>query len=162
MRDRSELPGFSVIPEPDLLFARNKRDKHPLRGLLAHGPYGLKYGAPSTLRLALLAPQANLNQLRKLVQELGSFAQTREVPAYYPDYPGFEKVFRVPIAPIEAKLVFAFPDELDAPCRTRQQASIGERPLSMYLAIDNGALKFRCCAHLPAARLGKLFRGGGF
>jgi hypothetical protein len=124
MIDPSELPGFSVIPEPDLLFGGEKRDKHPLRGLIAHGPYGQKYGAPSVLRLALLAPQANLNQLRKLVTELGSFAETREVPAYYPDYPGFEKVFRILIAPVENKLVFSFPDELEAHAQRRDKRAL--------------------------------------
>jgi hypothetical protein len=113
MTDRSELPGFATIPEPDLMFAGGKRDKHPLRGLIAHGPYGLKYGTPSTLRLALLGPQANLKQLRRLVTELAGLAKTREVPAYYPDYPGFKKVFRIPIAPTDERLVFSFPDELD-------------------------------------------------
>jgi hypothetical protein len=48
------------------------------------------------------------------VSELGGFAKTREVPAYYPNYPGFEKVFRIPIAPIDETLVFSFSNELDA------------------------------------------------
>jgi hypothetical protein len=109
----SELPGYSTLPEPDLMFARNVVDKHPLRGLISNGPYGVKYGAPSVLRLALLAPSANLNQVRRLAVELAGFAKTREVPAYYPDYPGFEKVFRIPIAPIDDNLVFSFPNELD-------------------------------------------------
>lgn len=115
MTDRgSELPGYTTLPEPDLMFAGGALDKHPLRGLISEGPYGLKYGTPSTLRLALLAPNANLKQLRGLVAELGGFAKTREVPAYYPNYPGFAKVFRVPIAPIDETLVFSFPNELDA------------------------------------------------
>jgi hypothetical protein len=38
MTDRSELPGFATIPEPDLMFAGGKRDKHPLRGLIAQVP----------------------------------------------------------------------------------------------------------------------------
>jgi hypothetical protein len=110
----SELPGYIVLPEPDLIFAGGVLDKHPLRGLISNGPYGLKYGTPSTLRLALLAPNSDLKQLRGLVAELGGFAKTREVPAYYPNYPGFEKVFRIPIAAIDESLVFFFPDELDA------------------------------------------------
>lgn len=52
----SELPGYIVLPEPDLMFGGGVLDKHPLRGLISNGPYGLKYGTPSTLRLALLAP----------------------------------------------------------------------------------------------------------
>ncbi|MEA2874529.1 MAG: hypothetical protein QOH67_4677, partial [Hyphomicrobiales bacterium] len=100
-------------PEPDLMFAGGVVDKHPLRGLISNGPYGLKYGAPASLRLALLAPKNDLKLLHRLVAELGGFAKTREVPAYFPDYPGFEKVFRIPIAGVDENLVFSFPDELD-------------------------------------------------
>src|SRR6266446_982054 len=104
--DKSELPGFLTIPEPALMFAARKLDKHPLRGLIAHGPFSLKYGTLSSLRLALLAPRANLQQLRGLVAELTSGAKTRDVRNYYPDYPGFEKVFRIPIAPVDESLAF--------------------------------------------------------
>jgi hypothetical protein len=45
--------------------------------------------------------------------ELASPAKTVEVPAYYPDYPGFEAVFRIPVAPLDPALTFAFPAELD-------------------------------------------------
>jgi hypothetical protein len=117
MRDVSELPGFSSIPEPDLMFSGGKQDKHPLRGLIAHGPFSLKYGTLSSLRLALLAPKGNVWQLRGLVTELTDGAKVRDVPAYYPDYPGFEKLFRIPVAPIDDTLVFQFPDELDAHAR---------------------------------------------
>jgi len=122
--DRSEMPGFSVIPEPDLIFAAGKRDKHPLRGLIEHGPYGLKYGTPASLRLALLAPQAYLDQLRRLVTELSGLAKTREVPAYYPDYPGFENVFRIPIALIDQHLVFSFPAELERHAHGRDKRAL--------------------------------------
>lgn len=109
----SELSGYNVLPEPDLMFAGGTLDRHPLRGLMASGPYGLKYGTPTSLKLALLAPRKYLQQLNRLVSELGGFAKTREVPGYFPDYPGFEKVFRIPIAPIDESLVLSFPDELD-------------------------------------------------
>jgi hypothetical protein len=139
MTDHSELPGFAIIPEPDLMFAGGKRDKHPLRGLIAHGPYGLRFGTLSALRLALLAPQAKLKQLRSLVAELSGIAKTREVPAYYPDYPGFEKVFRIPIAPTDNSLVFSFPDELDG-----YAARLDKRALARGL--------FQCISLLTTAR----------
>jgi len=111
--DISELPGFTSISEPDLVFANGGLDKHPLRGLIEHGPYGAGYGTPAVIRFALLAPSANMQQLRRLVSELTVSAKTREVPAYYPDYPGFENVFRAPIAPVKERLVFPLPAELD-------------------------------------------------
>src|SRR5262249_12111590 len=125
--------------EPDLMFSGGAIDKHPLRGLISNGPYGLKYGAPSSLRLALLGPNANLKQLRALVSELEGFAKTRDVPAYYPNYPGFEKVFRIPIATISESLVFSFPDELGA-----YAAGQDKRELAKGL--------FQCIAQLTAVR----------
>jgi hypothetical protein len=107
------LSAFSTIPEPDLIFARGSRDKHPLRGLINFGPFGLKYGTPSRLRLAILGPSANIRQVQGLVRELASPAKTVDVPAYYPDYPGFEAVFRIPVAPLDSALTFTFPPELD-------------------------------------------------
>ena len=56
MPDPSALPGYTALAEPDLVFHRGCRGKHPLSGLIEHGPYGQRFGAPSTLRLALLAP----------------------------------------------------------------------------------------------------------
>ena len=44
----SELCGYTALPEPDLVFAGGKTHKHPLLGLKAYGPYGLKFGAPSS------------------------------------------------------------------------------------------------------------------
>ena len=111
-----EFPGFSRIPEPDLMFAAGGLDKHPLRGLIEHGPFGLKYGTPATVRFALIGPTAQLRQLRGVVAELTKGTKTREVPAYYPDYPGFENVFRTPIAPVDDNLVYSFPDELRHTC----------------------------------------------
>lgn len=125
MRDHgSELPGHIVLPEPDLMFAGGALDKHPLRGLISSGPYGLRYGAPASLRLTLLAPKKNLKQLNGLVAELNGFAKTREVPAYFPDYPGFENVFRIPIAAIDESLIFSFPDELDSHAENQDKRAL--------------------------------------
>jgi hypothetical protein len=122
--DGSELPGFTSIPEPDLMFANGGLDKHPLRGLIEYGPYGARYGTLAVIRFALVAPNANMQQLRRLASELAANAKTREVPAYYPDYPGFERVFRIPIAPINERLVFPFPAELDDYARKQDKRAL--------------------------------------
>lgn len=72
----SELSGYSFVPEPELRFAEDGLGKHPLMGLIRHGPYGLRYGAPNALRLALLAPASDLGKLRGLVTELERPAKT--------------------------------------------------------------------------------------
>jgi hypothetical protein len=136
----SELFGFTSIPEPELMFSQGGLDRHPLRGLIDHGPYGLKYGAPSALRLALLAPAAKIGQVRSLATELARPARTREVPDYYPDYPGFETLFRIPIALTDNRLVFAFPDEL-----ARHAERQDKKALARSL--------FQCIAQLQSIRL---------
>lgn len=110
----AELAGYTILPEPDLKFAGNKTNKHPLVGLIDNGPYGLKFGAPSSLRLAVLAPRRDVRKLLGLIQELKSPATPKEAPNYYPVYPGFEAVFRVPIADVSERLILEFPDQLDA------------------------------------------------
>lgn len=109
-----ELSGYSVLPEPELMFAGNKTHRHPLMGLINHGPYGLKFGTPSKVRLALIAPRADLSRLKNLVAELEKKASPREAKNYYPEYPGFSALFRVPLAPLEDKLVIPFDEQLYA------------------------------------------------
>lgn len=113
----SKLCAYSILPEPDLAFDGDARDKHPLRGLIANGPYGHKFGAPSRLRLALLAPRTDMQRLNRLAAELQQKAQPREATNYYPEYPGFEALFRIPIAPLDDRLEIAFPDELETHAR---------------------------------------------
>ncbi len=109
------------------MFAAGGLDKHPLRGLIEYGPYSARYGTPVAVRFALVGPRANMGQLRKLALELVGNAKTREVPAYYPDYPGFERVFRIPIAPVDEQLIFPFPDQLDdhVPNRDKRALACG-------------------------------------
>jgi hypothetical protein len=109
----SELAGYSSLPEPELLFAGGKKHKHPYLGLIRHGPYGQKFGTPSRLRLAIVAPGADLNRLTAVIAELSGKADPKEAVNYYPTYPGFKDVFRIPIAPQADQLVIPFPDNLD-------------------------------------------------
>lgn len=109
----AELCGYTAVPEPDLLFAGDKTHKHPLMGLIQHGPYGLRFGTPDRLRLALIAPGANLKKLAGLVDELEQTATPREAKNYYPEYPGFPEVFRAPIVRPDSRLTIDLPDELE-------------------------------------------------
>jgi hypothetical protein len=109
-----EISGYTTLPEPDLVFASGKTHKHPLLGLINHGPYGLKLGTPNRLRLALMAPATDLRRLKGLVAELEGAVSPREAKNYYPDYRGFNAVFRIPVAPLDDRLVIAFDDKLHA------------------------------------------------
>jgi hypothetical protein len=109
----AELSGYSSIPEPELLFFGNEKKKHPLQGLIEYGPYGLRFGAPSRIRLALLAPKDDIGKLKALVHELKNTATPREAKNYYPKYPGFESLFRIPIADLDDDLTICFPNSLE-------------------------------------------------
>lgn len=109
----SELSGYAFVPEPELRFAGEGLGKHPLMGLIQHGPYGLRYGSPNAMRLALLAPTSDLGKLRGLVAEFERPAKPKEAINYYPEYPGFSALFKIPIAREDDRLVISFPDALD-------------------------------------------------
>lgn len=134
-----ELAGYAILPEPSLLFAGDKRSVHPLTGLIDHGPYSLRYQTPARVRLAVLAPKADLAKVRGLVAELERSANPKDAPAYYPAYPGFSKVFRVPIVPPTDVLTTEFPPELDS------GAQRGDK-----LALARGL--FECISRLQTVR----------
>ena len=109
----SELASYTTLPEPELMFHAKKVDTHPLRGLIEHGPYGLKLGVPSKIRLAILAPRLHAHALQGLIKELGQPAKPREATNYYPEYPGFEKLFRIPISNVDSAIAVALSDQLE-------------------------------------------------
>lgn len=135
----SELGGYSSLPEPDLLFAQSHTHKHPLLGLISHGPYSLKFGTLTRLRLALLAPQRDMTKLTNLIEELLTTATPREAKNYYPAYPGFNELFRIPIAGQNERLTISFPDQLE---------THAQREDKLQLAKD----LFQCIAQLKALR----------
>ena len=113
MIEAPAISGYTTLPEPLLLFNDGNTEPHPLLGLIKHGPYGLKYGAPTNLRFALLAPSDEISTLTNLVHELKGKAEPQEAKNYYPTYPGFENVFRIPIANLDNGLIKEFPDNLE-------------------------------------------------
>jgi hypothetical protein len=109
----SQLQGYTTLPEPDLLFQGGGLHKHPLVGLIDHGPFSLRLGLPGRVRLAVVARQSDMHRLVGLVRELNGHAQARQATNYYPDYPGFQKVFRTPLDPPTDRTTLALPDVLD-------------------------------------------------
>lgn len=109
----SVLPAHIILPEPQLLFKDGHTDVHPLRGLDNHGPYSATLGFPSQVRLAYLAPPQYMPELDKIVHELQSQANPKEVLTYYIPYGGFQKVFRIPLQPASDLLKCETPQECD-------------------------------------------------
>lgn len=117
----SRLAGYSKLPEPELLFHQGGLHRHPLAGLIEHGPFSLKLGIPGRLRIAIVARQSDMQRLNNLVRELGQFAKARQATNYYPDYAGFEQVFRTPLVGPTDRTTIALPVALD------QHAAAGEK-----------------------------------
>ena len=106
-----EFPSYKTIPEPLLLFADNKNDVHPLRGLISHGPYSMGLGFPSKIRTAFVIPQGGSAKLTNLIIEMNKSHTPIEAPNYYPVYPGFDKVFRIALNDALATLHFELPSD---------------------------------------------------
>lgn len=122
----SELPSYTTLREPELMFHNKGSHRHPLMGLIAHGPYGLKLGVPNTLRFALLAPKLHLGKLKRVVEELDGAAKAREATNYYPDYPGFQPVFRIPLSGLEDDLIIHLPDQLEAHAQSNEKIELAK------------------------------------
>ncbi|UWR16312.1 nuclease PIN [Sulfitobacter sp. M368] len=136
------LGGYSRIAEPELIFNEDRRHKHPLLGLIQHGPYGLKLGFPASVRFALLAPQADMERLRGLTAELNRAVRPREAKNYYPEYPGFDTLFRVPIAAQDDALILSFPQELDTFAQKRDKVGLAQGLFQHIATLQKQASNF--------------------
>lgn len=121
---RSELCGYTTLPEPDLVFGGNKPDKHPLRGLIESGPYSLRIQGPSRVRLALVTPGEHMEKLSGLIHELEQEASPREAKNYYPVYPGFRAAFRTALVSPDQRSVIELPDDLDGYARRGEKLAL--------------------------------------
>jgi len=158
----SELCGYTSVGEPDLVFAGNRTDKHPLRGLIANGPYSLKFGAPSRVRFALLAPQAGMSKLIGLVEELKRAVQPREAKNYYPTYPGFQKLFRIPISDQEDRLKIAFPEELEQHVKRGDKRELARGLFQCIAQLTTARSSFDCALIFLPQAWEACFEGEGF
>lgn len=117
--NRSQLPGYSMLPEPQLLFDKDKTDTHPLRGLIHNGPYGTKIGYPNLIRLAFLTPIGMMPKLEGLLSELQSPQVVKEATNYYLPYPGFQKAFRISLIAPPDNIKIEMPKECEQLAQAR-------------------------------------------
>ena len=71
-----------------------------------------------------MALERDLAKLEGLVEELERPASPREAKNYYPDYPGFADVFRIPVAPLDDRVRIVVPDSLDAHAQAGAKAEL--------------------------------------
>lgn len=108
------LGGYSEIPEPELLFAKAKTDRHPLKGLIDYGPYSSALGYMKEIKVAFITANGHGKKLSKIFQELKNPAKAIDATNYYPDYPGFESVFRIPVAIADkSRFAIELPSDFD-------------------------------------------------
>ena len=91
----SQLTPHMWLPEPKLAFHPDRhadRSTHPLRGLLAFGPYSAGL-VPDPIRVATLAPYAGSAPLNKFMRGMNSTFSPTERKEYVPEWPGFRAVF---------------------------------------------------------------------
>jgi hypothetical protein len=97
MNDVAKISNHKIIAEPELLFAGEKVHIHPLKGLIAYGPYGKKFEYLSEVKIASISPKGLSNKIDGLLNELKKSFSPKEAPDYYPDYPGFDILFGIPL-----------------------------------------------------------------
>lgn len=114
------------VGEPDLLFDKGVIHRHPLVGLIEAGPYSARLGFPSSLRLAAVCRDQDRPRLRHLFGELGAPASPIEAKVYYPDYPGFEPLFRIPFVPPTGRTAISLSADLDALAQKRDKMGLAK------------------------------------
>lgn len=114
----AKLPSFQLLEEPVLSFSPDDPraiDIHPLRGLINHGPFSKRsFGTYTpTLRVATVGPKSGRDSvvsLMKLVQQSHRPSDRKE---YVPEYPGFQKLFGIPLHAASQAARVTWPDALE-------------------------------------------------
>lgn len=131
----TELPPFTLLDEPDLSFSPSDAtqvDVHPLRGLLNFGPYskGSFSGYTPRIRIATVGPESAFHRRGDLMKLLRGVHRPSDRSEYVPEYPGFERLFRVSLDPAPASAHIKWPEHLD------QLPGDGNAQHRLYLAMD--------------------------
>ena len=129
---RNHLPAYRGLPEPELIFNQLQKDTHPLRGLSKYGPYGASLGFPTQLRFVFLAPQNSLNKLETLCAELNATHAVKSqkdggVPSYYPEFLGFQNIFKIPLINPTDDLKFELPTECNVYAKAKNGPAVMEQ-----------------------------------
>lgn len=113
----SKLPPFCLLEEPKLTFSPSKPDEvdvNPLRGLLNFGPYskGSFASYSSSIRIATVGPAGAFRSRGNLMKTLFGSHRPTDRSEYVPEYPGFEKLFRVPLVSASRDAHIKWPEQI--------------------------------------------------
>jgi hypothetical protein len=98
-----------------LAFGNGGSDKHPLRGLQAHGPYSRNSFGTADIRFAVITTTSLYPRARRFLGTLVSQHRPTDRPKYVPPYPGFKNVYGVDLTPADDTVVQLDPDIAKAP-----------------------------------------------
>ncbi len=150
VKEPSELSGFAQLPEPALLFAQGKTHLNPLSGLLQHGPFGADLGFPARVRLAYLAPTSSFAALDRIVEELNSTARPVFARDYYPEYPGFQRAYRIPLVRPDSTLRHALSPICETHARDRSGLKLVDEIVASCASLNRERSNFDLVLiHLP-------------
>jgi len=127
MSETYKLAAHSCIAEPQLLFDQDKRDTHPLRGLINYGPYSRKYGYISEIKIGSIAPKGLTSRIDNLIVELTKQHIPKEAKDYYPDYPGFKELFSVPLNNSNKELKIELEDDANVLASVNSYQALAEK-----------------------------------
>lgn len=153
--DKSRLPPFSLLDEPSLSFGPGDKhiDVNPLRGLANFGPYNQSSFPKYTpeLRIATIGPVSGRPRIADLVRTLRSNHVPSDRKDYVPSFPGFEKLFGVPLVAAKAGCHLEWPERLED---LHSQGSPEERLKAAFGSALNQLLAVRdrfdvVTVHLP-------------
>lgn len=134
------LPGYGVYGEPRLRFGGDPEhaiDIHPLRGLLAHGPYskGKLTALSDPIRVAIVAPQGKVRHVVELLREMQQRHRPRERIAYLKDYTGFTDIFGVRLT-----RAMGAGNTIELPTTLTQEMADSPKPHTVLAKAMSGAL----------------------
>ncbi|RAI93839.1 hypothetical protein LV83_00745 [Algoriphagus yeomjeoni] len=134
----SALGGYSELPEPELIFANGKIDRHPLKGLIENGPYSQSIGYLDEIKIAFITANGHGAKLTQIFKELRSTAKAVEATNYYPDYPGFSAVYKTPILIADKeKLAIELSSDLDQYAKNGDYLGLAKALLGEIAKLQN-------------------------
>lgn len=120
MSDQSRpgrLAPYSRLDEPLLAFSSDDPsavDTHPLRGLVAYGPFSSNSLREHTdrIRVAIVGPDSARDDRKSLLRNVQAQQTPSDRKEYVPTYPGFVGLFGVPLAAASRSAQLTVPDRL--------------------------------------------------
>ena len=135
------LSACSNVVEPELVFSGGNKCKNPLLGLKMYGPYGLDLKYLDVIRIAGLTTPEYKDKLLGIIKDFSSKIIPKYAKKYYPEYTGFEKIFRTKIV-LDNGLLFEFDSEIDGYAKNADLNSFKFKLKDYLLNISKQRMQF--------------------